>query len=255
MDMFVGTSGYSYKEWRGRFYPEKMKPDAMLRFYAERFDTVEVNNSFYRMPDPEMLANWALNVPGRFEFAVKAPRRITHIKRLRDADEDVAEFVRRASVLGQRLGPLLFQLPPFAKLDLPLLDDFLARVPPGLRLAFEFRHASWFVDEVYAALRRRDAMLCVAQADELEVPLVATSTCGYLRLRSLDYDDASLRGWAERIAAEPWQRAYVYFKHEDEALGPKFAQRFRALWADMMAIPDQQRSSEASSRKRPTRAQ
>jgi uncharacterized protein YecE (DUF72 family) len=235
MRLSVGTSGFSYKEWLGKFYPEKLSGDAMLRYYAGHFDTVEINNTFYRMPAEAMLARWAAEVSADFTFTLKAPRRITHDKRLRDAEGDVAEFCRRASALGDRLAVLLFQLPPFLKKDLARLRDFLAVVPAGARAAFEFRNDSWQDDEVYQALRERAAMLCVTDTDEGDTPFVATADCGYLRLRRTHYDDAELGAWAERIAAHPLSRAYVYFMHEDEALGTRFAQRLKALWEERRA--------------------
>ena len=232
MEVLTGTSGYSYKEWKGSFYPEKLAADAMLRFYAERFPTVEINNSFYRMPDEGMLARWAGEVPDHFAFTLKAPQRITHHKRLKEADGDVAEFLRRAAALGPKLGPLLFQLPPFFKKDLAVLDSFLEKLPPGREIAFEFRNPSWEDEAVYEMLRARGVMLCTADTDKGEPPpLVATAERGYLRLRREAYSDGDLKDWVKRIAAQPWTRAYLYFKHEDEAAGPKFAARFAELWA------------------------
>jgi len=230
MHLFVGTSGYSYKEWVGKFYPDKLPASAMLGYYAERFTTVEINNSFYRMPAETMLARWAKEAPEQFVFTLKAPRRITHEKRLRGAEPDVAEFIRRASTLGKKLGALLFQLPPFHKKDFPLLTDFLGLLPSGQQAAFEFRHASWQDDDVYEALRIHGAMMCMAETDESDTPLVSTSDRGYLRLRRAQYSDDALHAWIARIAAQPWERAYIYFKHEDKAWGPRFAQRFIKLW-------------------------
>ena len=230
MQLLTGTSGFSYKEWLGHFYPEKLPASEMLRYYAERFATVEINNTFYRMPAEAMLARWAAEVPAHFAFTLKAPRRITHEKRLREAEPDVTEFLRRAGTLGGKLGVLLFQLPPYLKKDLPRLKDFLAPLPADRRVAFEFRHDSWRDDEVYETLRARGAVLCVTDTDEGDTPFVATSDCGYVRLRRTHYDDADLRGWAERIAAQPLARAYVYFMHEDEALGTRFARRLMELW-------------------------
>jgi uncharacterized protein YecE (DUF72 family) len=230
MQVLAGTSGYSYREWKGVFYPEKLPAGEMLRFYAGQFPTVEINNTFYRMPAEAMLAGWAAQVPDGFAFTLKAPRRITHDKRLRDAESDVAAFLARSAVLGPKLGPLLFQLPPFFKKDLPRLQDFLGQLPREQAVAFEFRNASWQDEEVYAALRAHGAMLCIADTDTGAAPVVATAACGYLRLRRVQYDDRDLAAWAERIAAQPWTRAYVYFKHEDDALGTRFARRFIELW-------------------------
>ncbi len=231
MELLAGTSGYSYKEWKGSFYPEKLAADGMLRYYAERFPTVEINNTFYRMPGEGMLSRWADEVPVHFAFTLKAPRRITHDKRLRGAEAEVAELLRRAARLGAKLGPLLFQLPPSLKKDLALLDDFLGTLPPGRQFAFEFRHPTWQDEDVYEALRTHDAMLCAADTDEGESPpLVATGKTGYLRLRRAAYSERDLKDWVKRIAAQPWARAYVYFKHEEEGLGPKFAARFAKVW-------------------------
>lgn len=230
MQLLAGTSGYSYKEWLGRFYPEKLPASEMLRYYAGRFSTVEINNTFYRMPAESMLAHWAQEVPDNFTFTLKAPRRITHDQRLRDTASAVAEFVRPAGALGDKLGVLLFQLPPQLKRDLPRLRDFLAALPSGKRAAFEFRSPTWQDDEVYDALRAAGAMLCVTDTDEGDTPFVATADCGYVRLRRTHYDDAELRSWAERIALQPLACTYVYFMHEDEALGTRFAQRLNELW-------------------------
>jgi uncharacterized protein YecE (DUF72 family) len=230
MQLLTGTSGYSYKEWLGPFYPEKLPATAMLRYYAEHFATVEINNTFYRMPSESILLRWAEEVPDNFAFTLKAPRRITHVKRLHDVASDVTEFLRRAAALGNKLGVLLFQLPPFLKKDVARLRDFLGTLPSDSRVAFEFRNASWHDEEVYEALRSRGAILCVTDTDEGDTPFVATSDCGYVRLRRTHYDDDGLRAWVERIAAQRLARIYVYFMHEDEALGTRFAQRLNELW-------------------------
>jgi uncharacterized protein YecE (DUF72 family) len=232
MQLLTGTSGYSYKEWLGPFYPEKLPATAMLRYYAEHFATVEINNTFYRMPSESILARWAEEVPENFTFTLKAPRRITHEKRLREAASDVTEFLRRAAALGNKLGVLLFQLPPFLKKDVARLRDFLGTLPSDSRVAFEFRNASWHDEEVYETLRSGNAMPCVTDTDEGDTPFVATSDCGYVRLRRTHYDDDGLRAWVERIAAQRLARTYVYFMHEDEALGTRFAQRLNELWRD-----------------------
>jgi len=225
---WIGTSGFSYPAWRGSFYPEKMPPAKMLAFYSERLATVEINNTFYRMPKAEMLAAWAATTPANFRFAPKAPQQITHRQKLVGAADSVAYFLKALSSFGEKLGPILFQLPPFLRKDLPRLVDFLALLPRELRAAFEFRHTSWFDDAVYEALRGHGAALCVADAEDLATPLVATASWGYLRLRRADYDEVALGAWAKKLAGmDPaWAAAFVYFKHEDAGLGPKLAAQF-----------------------------
>jgi uncharacterized protein YecE (DUF72 family) len=230
MDLRVGTSGFSYAPWKGSFYPEKIKAAEMLRFYATRFATVEINATFYRMPSETMLAGWAQQVGEAFTFGLKAPQRITHFQRLVEAGDTARRFVDLARTLGSRLGPLLFQLPPNFKKDIPRLTDFLAQLPPDLDRVFEFRHPSWFDEEVQTVLRERGICLCWEESEELASPFVATASVGYLRLRRLDYPDSELQIWVDRLRAQPWKRAYVYFKHEDSGSGPRFAARFRELW-------------------------
>ena len=229
--IYVGTSGYNYPEWKGSFYPSDLPAAKMLPYYAERFSTVEINYTFYRMPTAKLVTGWAAQVPADFRFTLKAPRRITHDKRLREAETEVTEFMRRASAMGDSMGIVLFQLPPYLRKDAPLLSDFLGILPSDRRTAFEFRHASWHDDEVYALLRAHGAALCAADTDEEEAAFVPTAeTFGYLRLRRTNYDDKALRRWIERIRMQRFESVFVYFKHEDEALGPRFAQRFRELW-------------------------
>jgi uncharacterized protein YecE (DUF72 family) len=230
MELLAGTSGYSYKEWLGRFYPEKLPASAMLHYYAGHFPTVEINNTFYRMPAEAMLARWSEEVPAAFAFTLKAPRRITHEKRLREAEADVTEFLRRAEALGSKLGVVLFQLPPFLKKDVARLRDFLGVLPRDKRVAFEFRNESWQDDEIYGVLRAHGAMLCVTDTDTGDTPFVATSDHGYLRLRRTHYDEGELAAWVERVAAQRLARSYVYFMHEDEALGTRFAKLINQLW-------------------------
>jgi len=222
----IGTSGYSYAEWKGNFYPEKMAAKDMLRFYAERFPTVEINNTFYRMPKEALLQGWAEQVPESFTFVIKASKRITHDKRLKECGELLAYLFGVTSTLGSRLGPLLFQLPPNFKKDVPRLKSFFDEMPEWRRMAIEFRHASWFDDEVYETLRAQRAALCVADTgEEPAAPLVATTDWGYLRLRREDFSDKDLRDWARRIREQPWGDAYVFLKHEEEGKGPKLAAR------------------------------
>jgi uncharacterized protein YecE (DUF72 family) len=227
MRVLVGTSGYSYKEWKGPFYPADLAATKFLRFYAEHFPTVEINNTFYRMPTAKLLEGWASEVPAGFSFAIKAPQRITHMAKLQSATEMVNALVTTTNLLGPRLGPLLFQLPPFLKKDVPRLDAFLREVPKGPRVAFEFRHASWFDDEVWATLRAHGAALCVAEGEALESPLVATAEWGYVRLRRDVYPDDVIASWAARIKSQPWTEAYVYIKH-DEGDAPGVAKRLTA---------------------------
>jgi len=228
MKVRAGTSGYSYKEWKGNFYPKDLPASGMLAFYAKHFSTVEINNTFYRMPAAKMLLGWAEQVPDEFAFVLKAPRRITHDKRLKDVDEDMAYLVKTMAALGRKRGPVLFQLPPFFRKDIACLQSFLSLLPRDWPAAMEFRHQSWFDDEVFAVLREHNAALCLADADnELEIPLITTASWGYLRLRRPEYSDADLGEWAKRVISRPWKDAFVFFKHEDEGKGPRFAEAFR----------------------------
>jgi uncharacterized protein YecE (DUF72 family) len=225
----AGTSGFSYKEWKGSFYPEKMKEADMLPYYAERFDTVELNNTFYRLPNESTLQQWAARVPEGFRFSLKASRIITHIRRLKDVAEPVAYLYSVTESLGAARGPVLFGLPPNMKQDMDRLRAFLDLVPPGVRTAIEFRHESWHDDVVFDALRERGVALCIAQTAEEETPFVATAGWGYVRLRREAYDTAELKQWRERIAAQKWDEAFVYFKHEDAGVGPRLAREFLDL--------------------------
>jgi uncharacterized protein YecE (DUF72 family) len=221
--ILVGTSGFSYAAWKGTFYPKDLGAPRMLAWYAGRLPAVEVNNTFYRMPQARMLAGWREEVPTGFVFALKAPQQITHFKRLHDVDEPVAAFLRAGAALGPALGPSLFQLPPQMKRDVGRLSEFLALLPTGVRAAFEFRDTSWFADDVATALAEHGAALVVNQSEAFDPPLLATARFGYLRLRRPSYDAAELAAWADRIRAQPWDDAFVFFKHEDEARGPRFA--------------------------------
>jgi uncharacterized protein YecE (DUF72 family) len=202
----------------------------MLPFYAERFDAVEINNTFYRMPKAEVLNAWAAQVPAAFTFALKAPQRITHFQRLKDAGESVGEFLKVVRVLKERLGPVLFGLPPNFKKDVPRLREFLGLLPDQVRVAFEFRHESWMDEEVFSLLRQRRVALCMAQAEDgIEIPLIETADWGYLRLRMVKYSDADLKGWIKTINQKKWEDVFVFFKHEEKATGPEFATRFLKL--------------------------
>jgi uncharacterized protein YecE (DUF72 family) len=231
MRVFPGTSGFSYKEWKGTFYPEKLPDSEMLRFYSSRLSAVEINNTFYRMPRASLLESWAEQVPDGFSFALKASQQITHRKRLKDAGDAVSYFLQVATTLGDRLGPVLFQLPPNLKRDLPRLTDFLAALPRSFRAAFEFRHESWFDEEVFAALSDAGTALCWAEDEELATPNRSTAGWGYLRLRLPDYGEPEVAAWADRIRAQTWSDAWVFFKHEDEGTAPRLAGRLREILA------------------------
>lgn len=230
MKLWIGTSGYSYKEWLGNFYPERLAAKEMLRFYASRLPSVEINNTFYRLPKESVLKSWAEQVPPEFRFVLKAPQRITHMKRLKDAASEVEYLFRVATALGTTAGPTLFQLPPHLKKDMDRLKNFLALLPTDRPVSFEFRHASWFDAEVYTCLREHNCALCAAEMDESDnVNLVSTANWGYLRLRRSEYSHADLLTWRDRILAQPWDHAYIFFKHEDEGIGPKLAAEFIEL--------------------------
>jgi uncharacterized protein YecE (DUF72 family) len=229
---WIGTSGYSYPAWKGSFYPEDLPTKKMLGYYATKLSTVEINNTFYRMPAPKLVQGWADEVPDGFTFAIKAPQRITHQLRLKGADEAVVALLDAVELLAEKQGPILFQLPPFAKKDVPLLTDFLAAMPRRCLATFEFRHASWFADDTYEALRAGGAALCIADTEDLSTPLISTANWGYLRLRREDYVKSDIRKWANKISAQPWQDAFVYFKHEDEGKGPAYASLLMSILKD-----------------------
>jgi len=231
MRLYAGTSGYSYKEWKGPFYPEKLPAAQMLSYYAEQLPAVEVNNTFYRMPKASVVAKWAQQVPEGFVFVIKASQRITHHRRLADAGEAVGYLWDAVRELGTHLGPILFQLPPNFRVDVARLRDFLASLPEGMRAAFEFRHDTWVDGEVHEALRAANAALCAADVDDAETSeLVSTADWGYLRLRRADYDDTELRSWAERVRMQKWREAFAFFKHEDEGSAPRMARRFAQIF-------------------------
>lgn len=225
MTLLAGASGYSFKEWKGNFYPEKIKPEDMLAYYAARLPTVEINNTFYRMPKTEVLENWAAQAPASFRFAIKASRRITHFARLKadESAENVRFLYQQLAALGGKRGPVLFQLPPFLKKDLPRLREFLELLPEGHRAAFEFRNDSWFDDAVYAALKGVGASLCFSEREDGSPPvLVETAPWGYVRLRLETYADDDLRVWVQRLGEASWRETFVYFMHEPTA--PAYAQ-------------------------------
>jgi uncharacterized protein YecE (DUF72 family) len=221
----AGASGYSFKEWKGHFYPADMKPEGMLAWYAQRLPTVEINNSFYQMPKVAVLENWAASTPAGFRFAIKASRRITHMARLKadSAADSVNYLYGNLAALGAKRGPVLFQLPPFMKKDLPRLEEFLELLPAEHGAAFEFRNDTWFSDDVYAALKVAGASLCHSEReDNAPPPLIETAPWGYVRLRLESYSDGDLQAWAQRLAATGWRQIHVYFMHEPTA--PAYAQ-------------------------------
>jgi uncharacterized protein YecE (DUF72 family) len=228
--LLAGASGYAFKEWKGTFYPEKIKPEEMLAYYAGRLPTVEINNTFYRMPSTAMLEAWVAATPPGFRFAIKASRRITHIARLKadSAADSVAFLYRNLAALGDKRGPVLFQLPPNVKKDLPRLETFLRLLPEDHRAAFEFRNETWFSEEVYEALKGAGASLCLSEReDNAPPPLVETAAWGYVRLRLESYSDDDLRAWGRRLAATTWRSIHVYFMHEPTA--PAYARTLMQL--------------------------
>ncbi len=231
MEVRIGTSGFQYPEWRGKFYPENLSTAKMLGFYTGRFSTTESHYSFRRIPSENTIENWREKTPPGFFFSLKAPQKITHVAKLRDCREIIEFFWRVTSGLKEKMGAILFQLPATHRRDLPVLEDFLEILPPAMRAAFEFRHESWFTEDVFALLRERNAALCVAESAELATPPTATTSFGYLRLRREDYDAARLARWAEWIRAQAWDEVFIYFKHEEKAVGPEFARRMQELLA------------------------
>ena len=227
MKLHVGTSGYSYKEWKGNFYPEDLPAKEMLSYYAKRLPAVEINNTFYRLPQASLIENWKEQVPARFRFSIKATQRITHIKRLNNAVDETRYLLATASLLEELLGVVLFQLPPNMKKDAECLRNFLLLLPSEARAAFEFRHESWFDDEVFALLRDRDCALVVSDTDEKPLTqIISTAKWGYLRLRRTVYERVDLAEWMKRVTGQKWKDAFVFFKHEDEGTGPRLAAEF-----------------------------
>jgi len=225
MTPWVGTSGFQYAEWKGKFYPEDLSTAKMLAFYAQQFSTTEINYTFHRIPAAKTIENWKLQTPANFRFGLKAPQKVTHFARLRDCSDTMRYFHDVTSALGEKLGPVLFQLPPNFKKDVVLLADFVNCLPEGLRAAFEFRHESWFGDDVFEALRSRGAALCIADMEEITTPPIPTAGYGYLRLRREDYSDKDVTRWAEFVRKQSgtWSDVFIYFKHEDAAIGPRLA--------------------------------
>ena len=232
MSLYVGTSGYSYKEWKGSFYPEKIAPGEMLSYYASRLHAVELNNTFYRLPQKSMIENWKSQVPESFRFSVKAPRLITHFRRLKDAGPETRLMLATIATFEDRLGAVIFRLPEDMKKDLKRLETFLKLLPADTPAVFDFRHPTWFDDEVVALLRSQERVLCVSDIEELpESYTFKTADWGYVRLRRVKYTKAELVKWTKRIKTHNWRDTYVFFKHEDEGTGPKLAAQFVELSA------------------------
>lgn len=224
MSIWVGTSGFQYKEWKGIFYPEDLPASKMLSFYAERLFTTEINYTFHRIPSAKTIDGWYKGTPERFKFSLKAPQKVTHFAKLRNCGDTLRYFWQVVTDLEAKLGAVLFQLPPTLKKDVELLHAFLNDLPPTMRAAFEFRHESWLDDETFALLRARNAALCLAESEKLSTPAVATADFGYLRLRREDYQESDIARWAEVIRANnSWSEVFVYFKHEESGVGPRFA--------------------------------
>jgi len=227
MNLHVGASGYSYKEWKGNFYPEDLPAREMLSYYSRRLPAVEINNTFYRLPQASMIENWKAQVPEDFRFSIKATQRITHIKRLNNCAEETKYLLETAALLEQRLGVVLFQLPPNAKKDADRLGAFLKLIPDETRAAFEFRHESWLDDEIREMLGAKDCALVVSDTDENPLTeIISTAAWGYLRLRRTNYEEKDLIEWMKRVQHENWSDAFIFFKHEDEGIGPKLAAQF-----------------------------
>ena len=227
MGLWVGTSGYAYPEWRGSFYPEKMQTAKMLPYYAERFPTVEINNTFYRMPNAKLLEGWSAQTPEHFRLTLKAPQRITHQKRLRDCADDVKYFLEVAATLGPKLGAILFQLPPYLRINLEVLDGFLEMLPAGLCAAFEFRHKSWLEPDVFSRLKAKGLALCIADSESFSTPVEITAGYAYFRLRDEGYQPQDIERWAQVIRERTGDcsEVFVYFKHEEAGIGTEFAQQ------------------------------
>lgn len=225
MKLWIGTSGFQYPEWKGTFYPEKMPPKQMLPFYAQHFLTTEINYSFRRIPSPKTIEAWMGATPPQFKFTFKAPQKITHFSKLRNCQDTIEYFAAILNLLEDRLGAVLFQLPPTFAKDASVLKDLLSGLPPGWKPAFEFRHPSWFDDEIANVLREHHGALCFAESGEFATPLTCTADFGYLRLRREDYADADIERWARFLESKQtlWKEAFVYFKHEESGIGPRLA--------------------------------
>ena len=233
MNLWIGTSGFQYAEWKGTFYPADLSAAKMLPYYAERFSSTEINYTFHRIPSAKTIDGWCKATPETFKFSLKAPQKVTHFAKLRNCGDTLRFFHQVVCDLEKKLGAVLFQLPPGLKKDAALLSEFLSDFPAGMRAAFEFRHDSWFDDEVFELLKSKNMALCIADSEKLTTPVIATADYGYLRLRREDYHDADVARWTEAIRqkASGWSDAFVYFKHEDSGIGPKLAMQMLGLFA------------------------
>ncbi len=231
MESWIGTSGFQYAEWKGNFYPEDLPAAKMLPFYAEQLNTTEINYTFHRIPAAKTIENWNKLTPEKFRFALKAPQKITHWSKLRDCADTMRYFCDVVTGLGEKLGPVLFQLPPTFKKDTFVLADFVNCFPTGMRAAFEFRHESWFSDDIWEIFRPRNIALCIAETEEFATPKIATADYGYLRLRREDYTKIDIERWAKfvRDQNKSWSDVFVYFKHEEAGAGPKFARQMMEM--------------------------
>ena len=230
MKLYTGTSGFSYKEWVGNFYPEKIKPADMLKYYAGQLGVVEINNTFYRLPNKEVLERWKAETPEHFLFSIKASQKITHRKLLLDTEEETGYLMENVLVLGKKLGALFFQFPPWFKKDMGRLSNFLKILPRDIPAVFEFRDGSWYDDEIAALLKERNFIFCFSDMDEKERPkIISTADWGYLRLRRREYSAQDLADWMKVITAQDWKKALVFFKHEGEGIGPRLAKEFSGM--------------------------
>jgi uncharacterized protein YecE (DUF72 family) len=237
MNLWIGTSGFQYPEWKGTFYPETLPVSQMLPFYAERFSSTEINYTFRRIPSAKTIDGWWKATPERFKFSLKAPQKVTHFTKLQGSGDTLRYFYQVISDLEAKLGPVLFQLPPAFKKDTAILASFLDEIPSGMRAAFEFRHPSWFDDEVFALLKNKNIALCLAESEKLSAPVVATADYGYLRLRREDYQASDVERWAEAVRAQKntWSDAFVYFKHEESGIGPKLAAQMLGILGETVS--------------------
>jgi uncharacterized protein YecE (DUF72 family) len=230
MKIYTGTSGYGYKPWKGRFYPKDLPEKDMLKYYSSQFNSVEINNTFYSMPSAAILQSWKTEVPAGFRFFIKAPSKITHVKRLKNCEDELKYFIDLSLTIEKSFSGFLFQLPPNYKKNMEVFENFISLIPPKIKAAFEFRHESWQEQEVYNCLKKRNFALCMADTDELPVKnIVATASWGYLRLRKEDYSEMEIKAWYNKITKQEWKEVFIYFKHEDKANGTRFAAKLRDL--------------------------